>query len=606
MQSIRLFMRLTPYVRIRWPLTAAAYVCALSSLTCSLVQPYLFLMLIDRVLTGGERGLLAPLLLASGGLALGSVLLGTVQAAMFRYLGIRHTLDLREVILAHLRRLPMAEIERHGAGKYSALMGMDTATMGNFLNHVVKELLSQWYTLLFALAIIFYLDWQLALAALAVIPVLLAIPRMFRSLIMRHTGAVRAHNEEIGTYLYESIEGSREIRVHGLERWERERNEARYRNLVGASVKDTLYRVLSAHSGSLAVSGIVVVVYGFGSGRVLDGTMTIGMLVALVSYLNNALAPVQAMNHFVGELQGGEVAMKRIEEFLCSPEEPMPREGVAAEAKGQPWLLPAVEAAGLTVLGGDQTILDGVDFALNEGQTAAFVGRSGSGKSTLFRAILGFMPVETGVIRLGGVPHAAWTREFLNRRIGVVFQESFLFAGSIRDNIAIGRLDATDEEIYEAACKAGLGPWIDSQPAGLATILGHRGDGLSGGQRQRVAIARVFLQRPEVLILDEPTSALDQGTEGQVLQSLAELMKGKTTLMSTHRLQTVEEADLIYVMEAGVVTDKGSHAELLKRGSAPYLAMLSRQSHISEAEESDDGGVPSDRLLELSRGEMPA
>ncbi|WP_162341703.1 ABC transporter ATP-binding protein [Paenibacillus paridis] len=605
MQSIRLFMRLTPYVRIRWPLTAAAYACALLSLTCQLAQPYLFLMLIDRVLTGGERELLAPLLLASGGLAISSMLLGTVQAAMFRYLGIRHTLDLREVILAHLRRLPMAEIERHGAGKYSALMGMDTATMGNFLNHVVKELLSQWYTLLFALAVIFYLDWQLALAALAVIPILLAIPRMFRSLIMRHTGAVRAHNEEIGTYLYESIEGSREIRIHGLERWERERNEARYRNLVGASVKDTLYRVLSAHSGSLAVSGIVVLVYGFGSGRVMDGTMTIGMLVALVQYLNNALAPVQAMNHFVGELQGGEVAMKRIEEFLCSPEEPMPREGAAEEVTGQPWL-PTVEAEGLTVLGGEQTILDGVDFALKEGQTAAFVGRSGSGKSTLFRAILGFMPVETGVIRLGGVPHTAWTREFLNRRIGAVFQESFLFAGSIRDNIAIGRLDATDEEIYEAACKADLGSWIDSQPDGLATAVGHRGDGLSGGQRQRVAIARVFLQRPEVLILDEPTSALDRGTEGQVLEALAELMKGKTTLISTHKLQTVEGADMIYVMEAGEMTDKGSHAELLKRGSAPYLAMLSRQSRISESEELEGEAVPSDLPLELSKREMPA
>ncbi|WP_161601543.1 ABC transporter ATP-binding protein [Paenibacillus luteus] len=605
MQSIRLFMRLTPYVRIRWPLTAAAYACALLSLTCQLVQPYLFLVLIDRVLTGGEKELLAPLLLTSGGLAIGSMLLGTVQAAMFRYLGIRHTLDLREVILAHLRRLPMAEIERHGAGKYSALMGMDTATMGNFLNHVVKELLSQWYTLLFALAVIFYLDWQLALAALAVIPILLAIPRMFRSLIMRHTGAVRAHNEEIGTYLYESIEGSREIRIHGLERWEQERNEARYRNLVGASVKDTLYRVLSAHAGSLAVSGIVVLVYGFGSGRVMDGTMTIGMLVALVQYLNNALAPVQAMNHFVGELQGGEVAMKRIEEFLCSPEEPLPREGAAAEEKGQSWL-PTVEGEGLTVLGGGQTILDGVDFALKEGQTAAFVGRSGSGKSTLFRAILGFMPVETGVIRLGGVPHTAWSREFLNRRIGVVFQESFLFAGSIRDNIAIGRLDATDEEIYEAARKADLGSWIDSQPVGLTTLLGHRGDGLSGGQRQRVAIARVFLQQPEVLILDEPTSALDRGTEGQVLQALAELMKGKTTLMSTHRLQTVEEADMIYVMEAGEVTDKGSHAELLKRGSAPYLAILSRQSRISEAEELEGETVPSDLTLELSKREMPA
>ncbi|WP_168118766.1 ABC transporter ATP-binding protein [Paenibacillus sp. HB172176] len=603
MQSIRLFMRLTPYVRIRWPLTTIAYVCALLNLTFNLLQPFLFLMLIDRVLLGSEQELLGPLLIGSGALALGSALLGTAHSALFRYLGIRHTLDLREVILAHLRRIPITEIERHGAGKYSALMGMDTATMGNFLNHVVMELVSQWYSLLLALAIIFYIDWSLGLAALAFIPVLLAIPRLYRSLIIRNTGKVRAHNEEIGTYLYESIEGSREIRVHGLEQWERARNETRYRNLVEASVKDTLFRVMSANSSSLAVSGVVILLYGFGSGRVMDGTMTVGMLVALVQYLNNVLAPVQAMNHFAGELQGGEVAMKRIEEFLRSPEEHIVQSkgGMAADR-----FAPTVEASGLTVASGEHVILQHIAFHLKAGQTAAFVGRSGSGKSTLFRTILGFMPVAAGEISLSGVPYTDWSREYINRHIGVVFQESFLFAGSIRDNIAIGRLGATDEDIYEAACKADLGSWIDSQPEGLETMIGHRGDGLSGGQRQRVAIARVFLQRPEVLILDEPTSALDRGTEERVLRALAELMEGKTTLLSTHRLQTVESADVIYVMEEGKVTDWGSHAELQERGNPAYLALLSRRRQPIDEESIEEQAVHSENSGRLSSQEVSA
>ncbi|MFC5469137.1 ABC transporter ATP-binding protein [Cohnella suwonensis] len=580
MQSIRLFRRLMPYVRIRWHLTILAYASVFVNLTFHLLQPYVFLLLIDKLLIDGEDAWLVPLLAASGGFALGSAALGSFQAGLFRYLGIRHTLDLREVILARLRRIPMTEIERQGAGKYTALMGMDTATMGNFLNHVVMELASQWYSLLFALSIIFYIDWQLGIAAFAFIPVLLAIPRLFRKAIARNTGHVRTHNEEIGTHLYESIEGSREIRVHGLEQWEKDRNEKMYRNLVKASVKDTLYRMLSGNSGSLAVSGIVLLLYGIGSGRVLDGTMTIGMLVALVQYLNNALAPVQAMNHFVGELQAAEVSMRRIEEFLGTPEETVVQ--AVGSVKDEEDFYPDVDADGLDVTYGEHAILRDIGFRVKLGETAAFVGRSGSGKSTLFRAILGFMPISAGTIRLGGIPDTDWSRDFLTRRVGVVFQESFLFAGTIGENIAIGRLDATDDEIYEAAIQADLKTLIDGLPEGIHTQVGHRGAQLSGGQRQRVAIARVILQQPDVLILDEPTSALDRSTEDSVLRTLTRLMDGKITLISTHRLQTVENADTIYVMDQGRIVDSGNHKELVSRGTAAYLELLHRQRLADE------------------------
>ncbi|MFD0669986.1 ABC transporter ATP-binding protein [Cohnella sp. GCM10027633] len=580
MQSVRLFRRLLPHVRIRWRLTLLAYACVFLNLTFQLLQPYVFLLLIDKVLIGGEDDWLTPLLAASGGLALGSAALGSVQAGLFRYLGIRHTLDVRETILARLRRIPMTEIERQGAGKYSALMGMDTATMGNFLNHVVMELASQWYSLLFALSVIFYIDWQLGIAALAFVPVLLAIPRLYRGAIARNTGFVRTHNEEIGTHLFESIEGSREIRVHGLEQWENRRNERMYRNLVRASVKDTLYRVLSGHSGALAVSAIVLLLYGVGSGRVLDGTMTIGTLVALVQYFNNALAPVQAMNHFVGELQAAEVAMRRIEEFLNTPEEPI--SGAEGPVRGEESFHPTIEAEGLHSTYGEQEILRDIGFRAQAGMTAAFVGRSGSGKSTLFRVILGFMPLTAGTIRLGGIRNAEWTRDFLTRRVGVVFQESFLFAGTIRDNIALGRLDASDEEIYEAAERADLRTLIDALPDGMHTEVGHRGSLLSGGQRQKVAIARAILQRPDILILDEPTSALDRASEERVLRALARLMDGKLTLISTHRLATVENADAIYVMEQGRIVDRGRHRELVDRGATAYLDMLARQQRSDE------------------------
>jgi ABC-type bacteriocin/lantibiotic exporter with double-glycine peptidase domain len=572
-------MRLLPYVKIRWRRTAAAYACVFAMLTFNLLQPFVFLLLIDRVLVGRETELLGPLLAVSGGLALASAALGVVRAGLFRYLGIRHTLDLREVILAHLRRIPMTEIERVGAGKYTALMGMDTATMGNFLNHVVVELASQAYSLVFAVGVIFYMDWRLGAAALIFIPVLMAIPRLFRQAIARNTGHVRAHNEEIGTYLYESIEGSREIRVHGLEQWERERNERQYRHLVRASVMDTLYRVMSASFGSLAVSAVIVLLYAFGSGRVLDGAMTLGVLVALVQYMNNALAPVQAMNGFIGELQAGEVAMERIEAFLRSPTE------AAADVsddgpEADEWK-PEVAAAGLEVTKEGHGILRGVDFNVKYGEFAAFVGRSGAGKSTVFRTLLGFMEPTGGHMRIGSLPHGCWSRGFLSRRLGVVFQESFLFAGTIGENIRMGRLNASDEEVYEAACLAELKPLIDSLPEGLNTSIGYRGAQLSGGQRQRIAIARVLLQQPDILILDEPTSALDRSTETRILSAIGKAMAGKTVLMSTHRLDTVESADTIYVLEQGEVASAGKHAELL-RSSAEYGELIKRQEQAGQ------------------------
>ncbi|MFB9278150.1 ABC transporter ATP-binding protein [Cohnella cellulosilytica] len=564
MQSYRLFRRIRPYIELRRPLAAVGYLCALLAVVCSLVQPVLFSYLIDRVLIAGERSRIVPLLTLSMGLAVGYFAASLARAGIFRYLGVRHTLDLRERTLAHLRRIPLSEIERHGPGKYSALLGWDTAALGNFVNHVVVELVIQCFTIAGAVCMIFYMDYRMGVAALGCIAAIVFIPRLFQKPLARYAGQLRAHNEEIGTFLYETIQGSREIRAFGLEQWEARRNDKLYRHLISYSTRETLYRALSGQTGVFAVSAIIVFLYGFGSGQVLSGALSVGLLVAAVQYFYNLLQPLMTMNNLFGDLKQAEVSMERIELFMRIPPEPAALDGPRPEATcGED--APYIGASGLRVSVDGVELIRGIDFAVRRGQTAAFVGRSGAGKTTLLKTICGLWPVADGRLHLEGRPHEQWTRADLTGKVGFVFQDAFLFAGTLLENIAIGNLSAEENEVYEAACQAGLRELIDGLPQGLHTRLDNQGFLLSGGQRQRVSIARAILKRPDILILDEPTSALDRETEAYVLNALRRLMEGKTTLVSTHKIETIRSADVICVMDGGRIVDSGTYEQLAKQ-----------------------------------------
>jgi ABC-type multidrug transport system fused ATPase/permease subunit len=559
MQSYSLLRRLLPLIQARWLWVAAGYFATMTGVAVGMVQPVYFSQLIDQVLTAHDRARLVPILTLSAVFAVVSALAGIARGMIFRYLGVRHTLDIRNRVLAHLRKIPIPEIEKHGPGKYAALLGWDTSVAAHFFNHIVVEILIQCVTVLMAVGMIFYMNWQLGVAALFIVPILILIPRLYQRPMAHYTRRIREHNEEIGTFLYETIQGSRDIRMLGLEGWEARRNEKLYRNLTSISTAQAVYHMLTGQTSALAVSILIVLLYGYGSGQVLDGTLTVGMLVAAVQYFNNLLHPIMIMNNFFGEIKSSEVALERIEQFLRIEEDKSEAPFGKSPASGaEPSLL---EARSVKVSYEGTEILKGVDFSVRAGQFAAFVGRSGSGKTTLLKTVIGIMAVESGELLRGGMAGGAGS----GPRVGAVFQETFIFAGSLYENIAIGRLSATEEEIYEAACLAGLQSFVDSLPDGLRTRVDNQGFQLSGGQRQRIAIARMFLHKPDILILDEPTSALDRVTESQVLASLRKLMDGKTTLISTHRIETVRSADVIYVMDQGEVVDFGTHGELSSR-----------------------------------------
>ncbi|MBB6729986.1 ABC transporter ATP-binding protein [Cohnella zeiphila] len=590
MHSFKLLRRALPLLAPRRRLVALGYFCMLLGIALATAQPMLFSLLIDKVLTGGRTEWLAPLLTLSFLFALAGALLGIARGAAFRYLGVKHILDLRERVLAHLRRIPLPEIEKHGPGKYSALLGWDTATVSNFIDNVLVELAFQSATMAFALAMIFYMDWRLGIAALLSAPLLVLVPRLYGKPISRYARRLRAHNEEIGAFMYETIQGSREIRAFGLEAWESERNGSMYRNLVANSTREAVFRTLSGQTSVLAIGAVIVFLYGFGSGQVQSGALTVGSLVAAIQYFNSLLHPITIMSNYFGDIKQGEVALDKIEDFLRIPAETASagnNSGASNEREpdnSEDGLPIGLEARNLRVSCDGANILRGVGFRVRPGQFAAFVGRSGSGKTTLFKALLGLAGADSGELLLGGRPLAAWTRRELSRRVGVVFQETFVFAGTLLENIAIGRLSAAEEEIYEAACLAGLKPFVDALPHGLRTRIDNQGLQLSGGQRQRVAIARALLKRPDLLILDEPTSALDRATEEEVLASLRERMKGKTVLMSTHRVETVRAADVIYVLDKGSVADAGTHEELAAR--CPLYRELLAEAYRHDPERS--------------------
>jgi len=591
MDSVRMYFRLIRYVNPRWALTGLAFLLTFACLSMNLYQPFLISRFIDQVLIGRNDNLLVPLLGLSLLLALLSSVLSVAGFGIFRFLEARSTLDIRSVILRHIRKTPLAEIEKNGSGKYMALLGMDTATAAKFMNVTAVELLSQWFQMSVALIVIFVIDWHFGLVALAGIPVVMSIPRIYKRPIRDAVTKLRSHNEEIGSYLYESIQGSREIRTYGLEFWEEARNESLYKHLIGVSIREGTFRLLAGQTGLFTISAVIVLLYAFGSGQVLSGAVTVGTMIAAVQYIQSVLNPAQSINYRISDLLGSHVAMARIEEFLGSPVEASAAAGnsdsfrlIAAaleDGNTDAARTAFIACRDLMVSYDGTTILSGVNLTIGKGQFAAFVGRSGAGKSTLFKTLQGFMPIGAGTVSISGVPLDQWPRAAIVRDISSVSQDTFLFKGTLYENVAIGKLDATEEEVYQCLCEVDLKSFVDSLPQGIHTPLDNQGFQLSGGQRQRVVIARAIIKQPEILILDEPTSSLDRETEEQVLATIMRVMKGKTTLISTHRLDTILSADVICVMENGAVVDCGNHGELVQRSST-YTHLIRGQEYLDE------------------------
>jgi ATP-binding cassette subfamily B protein len=390
-----------------------------------------------------------------------------------------------------------------------------------------------------------------------------------RGVITSMSRELREKNAAVGTHIIDTFTGIRLVRGSATEGQELRRFTGENMSLVASVLRFQMVSSLSRGIPSFVLACSATLAFLYGGYMVRDGAITVGTLVAFTAFQVQLISPLQNLLGQYVALRKGRASLERVFEFFD-----VPTETDAEGAEEFVSLREGIALEGVTFsYGGEGTVLDGLTLFLPAGKTTAIVGGSGAGKSTLIDLILRYYEPQGGEIRIDGVPLARFRRDALRRRVAVVSTEPYLFHGTLEENVRYGAPGADPGQIAAAVDRADLGEFARSLPQGLATVVGERGTALSAGQKQRVALARAFLRSPEILVLDEATSSLDVLTEERVRSSVTELMRGRTTLVITHRLHAVRDADRIVVLEGGRIAREGSHEELAgSRGT--YRAFL--------------------------------
>ncbi|PYE85367.1 ABC transporter ATP-binding protein [Pseudoroseicyclus aestuarii] len=537
--------------------------CAVLSGLLELAFPLAVQRFIDTLLPRGDLAL--TVLAAAGLLVVYLVNTGLMSVVIYwgHKLGINIETEMRRRAFDHLQRLSWRYFDGQRTGRLVARVTRDLEEIGEVAHHGPEDLVVAVMTFAGAFLLMMHIHVPLALITAVIVPATVWLVAVYGGRMTSTWRAIYARVADFNVRLEENVGGIRVVQAFANEDHERKlfaRDNAGYRE-----TKLAAYRVMAASTAInyIGMRGIQVVVMVAGAWYVLQGAMTTGGFVAFLLLVNVFFRPLEKIAAVIETYPKGIAGFRRYLELL----EIAPDVADAPQARPAPALTGAIRFEGLG-FGYDpaRPVLQGIDIAVSPGETLAFVGPSGAGKSTLLALLPRFYQPTAGRITIDGTPIEAMTLESLRRQIGIVSQDVFLFGGTLRDNIAYGRIGASEAEIRQAADHARLGSLIDQLPEGLDTVVGERGVTLSGGQKQRVAIARVFLKNPPILILDEATSALDTETEREIQAALERLSEGRTTLVIAHRLATIRGADRIAVMEAGRIAEIGSHAELRGKG----------------------------------------
>jgi ATP-binding cassette subfamily B protein len=549
--------------------TALSAVSLLLATATALAPPFLAKYALDDALKGKSFGFLlmiVGLFLAAGLAGWG---MSYAQTYLTGWVGERMLADLRIELFRHLQRLSLGFYERNRAGVLISRITNDVEALDQLVTDGVSSLVQNTLTLVGTAIILFVLDWRLALATLAVIPLMSIATAIFRT---RSTRAYRAVRERLGLVtatLAEDIAGMRVVQAYTRERANIDRFVKVNDSYREANQQTVVLNGLYFPFVDLLSSVALAVVIGYGGHLYFAGQVSLGTLFAFMLYVQNFFEPVQMLSQLYNTFLSATAALDKITEVL--DEEPQVRDapdaGELAPIHGH------VSFEGLHfTYGTGPEVLHGLDLDVPAGTTVALVGHTGAGKSTIAKLLARFYDPVDGRITFDGVDLRDVTQASLRRQLGVVPQEGFLFAGTVAENIAFGRPDATADEIVRAAGMVGAHEFILRLEDGYETQLGERGSRLSLGQRQLVAFARALLADPRVLILDEATSSVDIGTERKIEQALDVLLADRTAFIIAHRLSTIRNADLIVVLEHGRIVEQGSHEQLLeRRGLYPSL-----------------------------------
>ena len=576
-----LLKRFASYYRPHRGLFILDFSSAVAAGLLELAFPIAVTLFIDRLLPTGQLGLISLAALGLLGIYLVNAFLQVIVTYWGHMLGINIETEMRRKAFDHLQKLSFGFFDNQKTGHLVARLTKDLEEIGEVAHHGPEDLFIAIMTLIGAFCLMMWVHVPLAIITAVIVPLCAYVTLRYGGRMTTTWHALYRRVGDFNARIEENVGGIRVVQAFTNEDHERklfaESNENYQKTKLAA------YKIMAASMSLsyLSMRFVQVVVMLAGAWFVLRGELTAGGFVGFLLLVNVFFRPIDKINSVIETYPKGIAGFQRYIQFLDTRPDIADRPNATSVAR----LKGDIEYRDVGFgYSSERPIFDGLNMAINAGETIAFVGSSGAGKTTICSLLPRFYEVSGGAILVDGIDIRDMTLKSLRSNIGIVSQDVFLFAGTIRENIAYGRLDASDQDIADAARRARLDAVIAAMPEGYDTVIGERGVKLSGGQKQRLAIARIFLRNPPILILDEATSALDTETERAIQQSLSELSVGRTTLVIAHRLATIVNADRIMVVEGGQIVEQGSHTELLSVKNGRY-----KRLHAAQAGSSGDG-----------------
>ena len=574
------FRRFWPHARPyrRWLPLVLFFIALVPAIETATI--WMYKVLVDEVLIPREFGLLVWVILAYIGLQFAEGVATFCDEYLSDWVGGRFIVSLRTEFFAHLHKLSLAFFDRERLGDVMSRVTDDVEEIEDLMLSGLASAISYVFQLLFFTAALFYLNWQLAIVSLFVVPLFWLAARHFSRKIKTAAREERRRSGSIGAVAEESLSNAALVQAYNRQdeevaRFHRE-NEGSFSAQMAATRLSSLFAPLI---NMIELAGVVVVV-AFGAYQLFRGSLTVGGLLVFLVFLGQLYSPIRGISSLLNSFYSASAGAERIIEFMDEKPSVTEREGATAlrRAEGH------VEFDGVSFgyPEAERPTLEEVSFSVGPGETLALVGPSGAGKSTAAKLMLRFYDPDAGGVRLDGHDLRDLTLRSLRENVAVLLQETLVFDGTVRENIAYGKPKATEEEVVAAARAADAHDFIEALPGGYDALVGQKGRLLSGGQRQRLAIARAMVRDAPVLVLDEPTTGLDAESGEKVMRPLRRLMSGRATVVISHNLMTVREAAEIVVLEAGRVAERGSHADLIESDGA--YARLYRLHHPDAAQ----------------------
>lgn len=567
------------YARPYWRSLALVLALQLIGTGLSLWTPYLAKLLVDRALIGRDVVALVRTLVAFGVITIAGFGLNVASGLRYTWVSAQILFDMRLALYRHLQRLSPRFYARMPLGQIASRINGDIGEAQRLAAEVIMASIGHALFLVGTIAILISLDPLLFGVSLVMVPVALLALVRFRSTLEASVAQVRERSAGIGNFLVETLQGMKAAVAFNAQGREVERFRAHNTHFVQALMRMRRLTYVSGGVPGLVLAAGSSLVFFIGGKRVIDGTITMGTLVAFVAYQMRLFGPVQSLMGLYTSLANVRVSLRRIHEILDAPLDVQD----APDARALPRARGELVFDDVTLLHGRGVrVLDGVTLRVDAGETIAIVGASGVGKSTIADLLARHLDPDQGRVLLDGVPLTALRLEDIRRHVVVVEQDPFLFHASIEDNIRYARPEATPDDVSAAAAAAGLAEVLARFPDELRTSVGERGRALSSGERQRVAIARALLANPAVLVLDEATGALDPATEAVVLQGYSTWMRGRTTVLITHRFDLARNAGRCIVLRDGVVVESGPAADLLAT-DGEFARLFAAQANAARA-----------------------